>query len=87
MAAEFTGFWVWPVTLLTSQALGAWLVAFGFAAGLAIWERDLSRLLVPAVAYTAFGVFELLVLLRYRTQSLPTSPGCGPTWPFSPRSS
>ena len=68
MAAEFTGFWAWPVTPLTSQALGAWLVAFGFAAGLAIWERDLSRLLVPAVAYTAFGVFELLVLLRYRTQ-------------------
>jgi hypothetical protein len=68
MAADVTGFWPWPLTPLTAQTVGAWLLAFGLAAALAIWERDLIRLFVPAVAYTAFGAFELLVVLRYRTQ-------------------
>ena len=36
-----------------------------------IRERDLDRLLVPAVTYTAFGVFQLLVALRYWTQIRP----------------
>jgi hypothetical protein len=68
VAQEWTGFWPLPLAPLTAQAVGAWLLAFGFAAAVAIWERDLSRGLVPAVAYTAFGVFELLVLLRYRAE-------------------
>ena len=68
VAQEWTGFWPLPLAPLTAQAAGAWLVAFGFAAAVAIWERDLIRGLVPAVAYTAFGVFELLVLLRYRAE-------------------
>jgi hypothetical protein len=59
--------WPWPVAPLTSQAVGAWLMSFGFAIVLALRERDLSRMFVPAVAYSAFGVFELLVLLRFRT--------------------
>jgi hypothetical protein len=59
--------WPWPVTPLTSQVLGAWLLSFGVAIGLAIRERDLSRMRVPAVAYAAFGMFELLVLLTFRT--------------------
>jgi hypothetical protein len=68
MPQEWTGFWPLPLTPLTSEAVGAWLIAFGFAAAMAIRERDLSRMFVPAVAYTAFGVFELLAVLRYRTQ-------------------
>lgn len=59
--------WPWPVAPLTSQAVGAWFMSFGIAIVLALRERDLSRMFVPAVAYSAFGVFELLVLLRFRT--------------------
>jgi hypothetical protein len=68
MAASSTGFWPWPLTPLTAQAIGAWLLSMGFAAGAAIWQRDLSRLLLPALTYAAFGAFELLVALRYRNE-------------------
>jgi hypothetical protein len=59
--------WAWPVMPLTSQALGAWLLAFAVAIIVVIRERDLSRMFVPALAYVAFGAFELAVLLAYRT--------------------
>ena len=40
------GFWPWRLTPLSAQVIGAWLVALAVAAALAIWERDLNRLLV-----------------------------------------
>ena len=58
-------FWPWRLTPLSAQVLGAWLIAFGVAAALAIRERDLNRMLVPAATYAAFGVFQLLVALRF----------------------
>jgi hypothetical protein len=58
--------WPWPVTPLTSQVVGAWLLSFGVAIGLAVRERDLGRMFVPAVAYVVFGVFEVAVLLVFR---------------------
>ena len=67
--------WPWPVTPLISQAIGAWLLAFGFAIAVAIRERDLSRMFVPAVAYAAFGGFQLLVLLYHRA-----TPGTDGLW-------
>ncbi len=67
--------WPWPVTPLTSQAMGAWLVSFGVAVVLALRERDLSRMFVPAVAYAAFGAFQLVVLLRDAT-----APGTDVRW-------
>jgi hypothetical protein len=57
--------WPWPLTPLTARAVAAWLIAFGVAAVLTLIERDLSRLAAGAVAYTVFGVLELLALLRY----------------------
>ena len=57
--------WPWPLTPLTSRAVGAWLVSFGIAAGLAVAEADLPRLRAPAVAYLVFGVAELAAVLRY----------------------
>jgi len=57
--------WPWPLTPLTARAVSAWLIAFGVAAVLTLIERDLSRLTAGAVAYTVFGVLELLALLRY----------------------
>ena len=61
-------FWPWTLTPLSAQVIGAWLLALAVAAALVIWERDLARLLVPAATYTAFGVFQLLVAIRYWTQ-------------------
>jgi hypothetical protein len=63
-----THFWPWEMMPLSTMVTGAWLIAFGVAAALVIRERDLSRLVVPAVAYTAFGVLELLVLVRHHEQ-------------------
>ena len=60
-------FWPWRLMPLGAQVIGAWLLALAVATALVIWERDLDRLLVPAVTYTAFGVFQLLVALRYWT--------------------
>ena len=64
-------FWPWRLMPLGAQVIGAWLIALAVAAALALAERDLSRLLVPAVTYTAFGVFQLLVALRYWTDVRP----------------
>ena len=57
--------WPWPLTPLTARAVAAWLIAFGVAAVLTLVERDISRLAAGAVAYTIFGVLQLLALLRY----------------------
>ena len=67
--------WPWPITPLTSQVIGAWLLSFGVAIGLAVRERDLSRMLVSAVAYAAFGIVEVAVLLYHRG-----APGADPLW-------
>jgi hypothetical protein len=64
-------FWPWRLTPLSAMTEGAWLLALALAAALAIWERDLSRMLVPAATYAAFGVFQLLVAVRYWDQLRP----------------
>ena len=48
--------------------IGAWLVAFALAAGMAVRQRDLAQLLVPSVTYTAFGVFELIAVIWHWPQ-------------------
>jgi hypothetical protein len=60
-----TTLWPWTLTPLTARAVSAWLIAFGVAAVLTLVERDLSRLAAGAVAYTVFGVLELIALLRF----------------------
>jgi hypothetical protein len=67
-ATAVTGPWPWQLTPLSGQVVGAWLLAFALAAALAIAERDLDRLRVPAAAYTVFALLELLVLVRYRAE-------------------
>jgi len=57
--------WPWQLTPLTSRTVGSWLIAFGFAAWLALRERDLERLELAAIAYTAFGTLELVALVRF----------------------
>jgi hypothetical protein len=57
--------WPWTLTPLTARAVAAWLIAFGVAAVLTLVERDIDRLAAGAVAYTVFGVLQLLALPRY----------------------
>lgn len=57
--------WPWPLTPLTARVVAAWLVAFGFAAVLALAERDLERLEISAIAFVLFGLLQLLALARY----------------------
>jgi hypothetical protein len=68
MVMSVAEFWPWEITPLSAMVTGAWLIAFGVAAALAIAQRDLDDLLVSAVTYAVFGVLELLVLARYRSE-------------------
>ncbi len=61
--------WAWPVTPLTSQVVGAWLLSFAVAIVVAVREGDLSRMVVPATAYAVFGAVETVVLLVFRNQA------------------
>jgi len=72
--SALTSFWPWSLTPLSSMVIGAWLIAFGLAAAMAIREFDLSRLFVPGVTYTAFGVFELVAVLWHWPQVNPADP-------------
>jgi hypothetical protein len=78
LAPDAMRFWPWRLTPLTAGIVGAWLIAFGVAALTAIWQRDLVDLVVPAAGYAAFGLFELLVLFRYRADVRPDS-----AWPWA----
>jgi hypothetical protein len=59
-------YWPWTLAPLGAQAIGAWLIAFGVGAALVLREGDLERLRVPAIAYTAFGVFQAVALVLTR---------------------
>jgi len=60
--------WPWPLTPLTARVVAAWLIAFGAASMLGLWERDLERLEIAAVAYTIFGLLQLVALARYEDE-------------------
>ncbi|MPV37533.1 hypothetical protein [Georgenia subflava] len=57
--------WPWTLTPLTARSVGAWLVAYGVAAGMLVRADDLALLRTPAVAYTVFGTLQLVVLGRF----------------------
>jgi hypothetical protein len=54
--------WPWPLTPLTGRAIGAFLCGFGVAAGFALRENALQRLLGSALAWAALGALELLAV-------------------------
>jgi hypothetical protein len=64
--ARVLDLWPWTLTPLTARAIGAWCVALGFAAGLAVHETDLSRLRAAAVTYVVFGLLQAGAIVRYR---------------------
>jgi hypothetical protein len=57
--------WPWPLTPLTSQAVGAWLLGIGVAAAQTVWENDVKRVRVAFAAYITLGALELIALARY----------------------
>jgi hypothetical protein len=61
-------FWPWALMPLSSQVIGAWLIALALATALVVMQRDLSRLLVSGMTYTAFGVFQIVAVIWYWPQ-------------------
>lgn len=60
--------WPWALTPLTGRAIGAWLIALGVGAALAIREQDLLRLRAAVAAYAVFGALQLGALARFADQ-------------------
>ena len=63
--AAFSASWPWKLTPLTSQAVGAWLIALGVFAVHATAENDYARIRIGAISYFFFGSFGIITLLRY----------------------
>ncbi len=57
--------WPWTLTVLTSRAVGAWLVIVGLTAGQAAWENDWTRLRPLSITYVVLGVLQLVAVARY----------------------
>ena len=57
--------WPWTLTPLTARAVAAWLIAFGMATGYAAARERQAESRVQAMAYTLFGILELVALLRF----------------------
>jgi hypothetical protein len=65
LPTQAPGLWPWPLTPLTSQATGAWLIAFGLAAGITAIAGDLGRQRASTIAYTVLGVLVLVATVRF----------------------
>ena len=57
--------WPWKLSVLTSQAIGAWGVGIGIIALHASWENDWTRLFPMMVSYFVYGALQSINLLRY----------------------
>jgi len=57
--------WPWTLTPLTARMVAAWLVAFGVASVLILWQANLVEARILAWAYATLGTLELIVVLRY----------------------
>jgi hypothetical protein len=60
--------WPWKLTPMMAQAIGAWLISLGVAAGHALLERDARRLRPAAVGYILLAVLLSIALARYPHQ-------------------
>ena len=57
--------WPWKLSVLTSQAIGAWGVGIGIIALHAVWENDWTRLSPMMMGYVVYGALQAINLLRY----------------------
>ena len=57
-------FAAWPLTSLTAQAVGSWLVPIGLGNQAVLREGDLRRARVPALTSVAYGLLQLGAIAR-----------------------
>jgi hypothetical protein len=57
--------WPWPLTPLTSRAVGAWLLALTAGLVVTIWERDWERIRVAVLTYVAGPTLQFVALARF----------------------
>ncbi|MCA1839292.1 MAG: hypothetical protein ABR507_02490 [Actinomycetota bacterium] len=57
--------WPWKLTPLTSRALSAWVMAFGVLGAHLFYENDHTRGRVALLTYPAFGLLQVIALVRY----------------------
>ena len=60
-----SGWWPWPLTPLTGQAVGAWLLGIGLTTAHAAWENDWARLRPAMASYALLGGLQLINVARY----------------------
>jgi hypothetical protein len=64
----FAPAWPWPLTSLSAQAVGSWLVPIGLGNLAVLREGDLRRARVPALTSVAYGLLQLGAVVRYSDQ-------------------
>jgi hypothetical protein len=60
--------WPWTLTPMMAQAIGAWLIGLGVAAGQILAERDARRVRPAAAGSLLLAIFLTLALARYPHQ-------------------
>lgn len=65
LPALFAPSWPWKLTPLTSRAIGAWLIGIGVFAAHSVAENEYARIKVGMIGYLAFGLLEIITILRY----------------------
>ncbi|HXZ76538.1 MAG TPA: hypothetical protein VEH31_37490 [Streptosporangiaceae bacterium] len=60
--------WPWTLTPMMAQAIGAWLIGLGVAAGQMLAERDARRVRPAAAGSLLLAVFLSIALARYPNQ-------------------
>src|SRR5215469_4539053 len=66
--AQTAPLWPYKLTPMMAQAIGAWLISLGVAAGHALLERDARRLRPAAAGYILLAVLLAIALARYPHQ-------------------
>jgi hypothetical protein len=67
--------WPWSLSALTSQALGAWVLAFGILAAHAVVENDLERVDVALFAYPVLAILHTTSVIRFSGDIQWSEPG------------
>jgi hypothetical protein len=58
------GLWPWPLSELTSQVCGAWVLALGVLAGTIFWENDQNRVAPYLSSMGLLGLLQAIALAR-----------------------
>jgi hypothetical protein len=61
----FDSLWPWPLTDLTSQMCGAWVLAFGVFPAAVLWENDQNRVAPYLSLFVVLPILQGIGLARY----------------------